>query len=177
MVTVGTGTDVIEELADVHQQIQALFKELLEEAPGAELRKRLLDRLTVELVRYLDQEEAFLHPAVRRFLTDGDRISADDLASHGRIEDLLRELEARDADDPDFDQLVTVLRNEAVAHIDDVHHTVFAPLRQDSPPSTREELGDRFRRARESTDAYPPSALTPGTGLVDRAHDPHGPRP
>lgn len=164
-----TGTDVLQELTDEHRRLRALFKELMEAAPGDQARKRLLDGPTVELVRHLVAEENYLHPAVRRCLTDGDRIIEDGRSANAELENLLRELEGRKADAPDFDQLLTVLHNETVAHIEDAHHIMFTQLRQHCPRSTREELGDAMRRAAESAGTRTPAGLGPGPGLVDRA--------
>lgn len=165
-----TGPDVLQELTDEHKRLRAHFRELMETPPGDPVRKRLLDRLTVELVRHLVAEERFLHPEVRHCLPDGDRITEDGRNARAGMEELLRELEHRKADAPDFDQLLTVLHNEAVAHIEDAHHIMFTQVRQHCPRSTREELGDRLRRA-VAAGARSPADLGSGPGLVDHARD------
>lgn len=168
--------DVIDELKHDHENISALFTQLVDIPPGDTDRKQLLDELTVELIRHLIVEENYLYPAVRKCLTDGDRIADDALATHAGVEELLKELEDRDASDRDFDQLVTVLRNEMTAHIGDEGHIVFAQLRRDCPEDERKELGERVRKARPSAGPASASDVGPGAGLVDRIRAAHGDR-
>lgn len=165
----GTGPDILQQLTDEHQHLRVLFRELMRAPPGNRERRRLLDGLTVALVRHLAAEEFYLHPVVRDCLTDGDRVAGDRRSADAEVERLLRELERRAADDPDFDQLLTVLHNETVTHIEEAHHTMFTQLRQHCQRSTREDLGERMRRAVEAPGARTPAELGAGPGLVDRA--------
>lgn len=60
----GHGGDVIQELTADHREVDGLF-DRIEAVParGSE-RRRLLDQLTIELVRHAVAEEQHLYPAV-----------------------------------------------------------------------------------------------------------------
>ena len=71
-------------------------------APGSAERRRLLDQLTIELVRHSVDEEEYLYPAVREHLENGDALADKELADHARVEQLLKDLQTTDADDLEF---------------------------------------------------------------------------
>ncbi|PBC80238.1 Hemerythrin HHE cation binding domain-containing protein [Streptomyces sp. 2224.1] len=177
----GHGGDVIAELTTDHREVEELFEQFSDAPPGGEDRKRLVDALTIELVRHSVAEEAYLYPAVREHLEDGDALADKELADHARVEQLLNDLERREATDEDFDQLVRELRSEVTAHVDDEENNLFTRLRNGVHPYVLEELGDKVRQAKKSAPTRPhPAApstppanklLAPGLGLVDRVRD------
>ncbi|TMV00148.1 hemerythrin domain-containing protein [Streptomyces sp. DASNCL29] len=177
----GHGGDVIEELTTDHREVDALLEELQAAAPGSSERKRLLDQVTIELVRHSVAEEEHLYPAVRRHLAGGDALADEEIADHSRVEKLLKELEGRGADAVDFDELVTKLKAEVTSHVQDEEQNLFVQLRHACDKDELSELGEKVRRAKKTAPTRPhPSApdtppgnklLAPGAGLVDRARD------
>ncbi|WP_336053350.1 hemerythrin domain-containing protein [Streptomyces sp. CA2R101] len=177
----GHGGDVIAELTTDHREVDDLFAQFDDAPPGGEDRKRLVDALTIELVRHSVAEEAYLYPAVREHLEGGDALADKELADHARVEQLLNDLEQREATDEDFDHLVRELRSEVTAHVDDEENNLFTRLRNGVHPYVLEELGDKVRQAKKSAPTRPhPAApstppanklLAPGLGLVDRVRD------
>lgn len=175
------GKDVIAELTTDHREVLDLFDQIEEIAPGAQERKRLADRLTIELVRHSVAEEMYLYPAVRQHLTDGDALADKEIADHSRVEQLLKDLEGRDVDDRDFNSLLVKLRTEVTAHIKDEESRLFVQLRAACTPDDLVKLGDKIRTAKKLAPTRPhphapttPPAnklLAPGAGLVDRARD------
>ncbi|UQA90668.1 hemerythrin domain-containing protein [Streptomyces halobius] len=173
--------DVIAELTRDHREVDDLFEKIEEAAPEAQERKRLVDQLTIELVRHSVAEEMYLYPAVRRHLTDGDALADKAIADHGRVERLLKDLEGRDVDDTDFNHLIVKLRTEVTSHIKDEESRLFVQLRAACAQDDLSELGDKMRTVKKVAPTRPhPSAptappvnrlLAPGTGLVDRARD------
>ncbi|MFE3882993.1 hemerythrin domain-containing protein [Streptomyces lydicus] len=69
----GHGGDVIAELTADHREADERFHQFDDAPPGSEDRKRLVDALTIELVRHSVAEEQFLHPAVREHLEGAAR--------------------------------------------------------------------------------------------------------
>ncbi|QKV90854.1 hemerythrin domain-containing protein [Streptomyces sp. NA02950] len=136
---------------------------------------------TGELVRHSVAEEQHLCPAVREHLEGGDALADRESAEHGRIEQLLKDLEGRAPDDLHFDRLMVKLRTEVRAHVDDEENHVFIQLRTGVHPFVLESLGTKIREAKKSAPTRPhpslPSTpqpnklLAPGLGLVDRARD------
>jgi len=177
----GHGGDVIDELTVDHREVDDFFEQIEMAASGSPERKGLLDQLTIELVRHSVAEEQYLYPAVRKHLDDGDAIADKEITDHGRVEQLLKDLEGCAADDPQFDHLVVKLRTEVKYHITDEEDNLFLQLRTACSPSVLEALGDDVRRAKKlaptrphpSTPSTPPGnkLLGPGLGLVDRARD------
>ncbi|MFI9081906.1 hemerythrin domain-containing protein [Streptomyces sioyaensis] len=177
----GHGGDVIAELTTDHRAVDDLFEQFNDAPPGGEDRKRLVDALTIELVRHSVAEEEYLYPAVREHLDEGDAPADKELADHGRVEKLLHDLQQRKADDLEFDRLVLRLRTEVRAHVDDEENNLFAQLGKGVHPYVLEELGNEVRQAKKNAPTRPhPAApttppanklLAPGLGLVDRVRD------
>ncbi|KPC60255.1 hemerythrin domain-containing protein [Streptomyces chattanoogensis] len=177
----GHGGDVIAELTTDHKEVHDLFVQFESTPPGSAHRKRLVDEITIELVRHSVAEEQHLYPAVREHLEGGDALADREIADHSRIEQLLKDLEGREPDDLDFDRLMVKLRTEVTAHADDEEKNLFIQLRNGVHPFVLESLGNKVREAKKTAPTRPhpsaPSAppanklLAPGLGLVDRARD------
>ncbi|MFG2994843.1 hemerythrin domain-containing protein [Streptomyces sp. NPDC048257] len=177
----GHGGDVIAELTTDHQEVEDFFKDIQGLPSGDPRRKHYADKLTIELVRHSVAEEAYLYPAVREHLPDGDAIADRELEDHASAERIMKDLEGCKADDPRFDALIDKLRTEIQAHVADEENNLFPRLRATCSAETLAELGDKVRTAKKTAPTRPhPSApdkppanklLAPGVGLVDRLRD------
>jgi hemerythrin superfamily protein len=177
----GHGGNVIEELTTDHQEVEAMFDQIELQPVGAERRRELVDELTVELVRHSVAEEQYLYPAVREHVEDGDALADKELEDHARVEQLLKDLEGRDAREDEFDHLVAKLKFEVTAHVRDEEGRLFPLLAAACSPEALDELGAKVRKAKKTAPTRPhPSApdtppgnkiLGPGAGMVDRARD------
>lgn len=177
----GHGGDVIEELSTDHREVESLFAQFENIPVGSERRTQLVDTLTIELVRHSVAEEQHLYPAVREHLEDGDSWADKELADHARVEEMLKDLEGRDADDPELGPLVATLKDEVARHVRDEEANLFSRLRDRCHPYVLENLGEKIREAKKTAPTRPhPAApttppanklLAPGVGLVDRARD------
>ncbi|MEU8679263.1 hemerythrin domain-containing protein [Streptomyces sp. NPDC048560] len=177
----GHGGNVIAELTADHREVEELFARIEAQPVGHPERRTLVDQLTSELVRHSVSEEAHLYPAVRRSVADGDELADKEIADHGTIEGMLKALEARDAEDPDFNDLVAKLKFEVAAHVREEEAELFPKLTASCSPEELDTLGQLVRRAKETAPTWPhpsmPDAppanklLAPGAGLVDRVRD------
>ncbi|MFI5519985.1 hemerythrin domain-containing protein [Streptomyces platensis] len=177
----GHGGDVIQELTTDHREVDDLFNQFDDAAPGSTDRKRLVDAITIELVRHSVAEEMHLYPAVREHLEGGDALADKEIDDHGRVEQLLKGLEMQEPIDPDFERMVRELRTEVTAHVDDEENHLFSQLRHHVQQPVLNQLGEKVREAKKTAPTRPhpaaPStppankALAPGLGLVDRARD------
>jgi hemerythrin superfamily protein len=177
----GHGGDVIAELINDHQEVEELFTRIEALPPGDRMRKQHADQATIELVKHSVAEEAYLYPAVRQHVQNGDEIADKELEDHAAAERTMKDLESREADDPEFDTLITRLMTEIRAHVADEEGNLFPRLREACPAETLNELGDKVRQAKKTAPTRPhPSApdkppadklLAPGVGLVDRLRD------
>lgn len=177
----GHGGNVIQELTADHREVDALFAQIEALPPADPERRELADRITVELVRHSVAEEQYLYPTVRRYVDDGDDLADEEIAEHGEVERMLKELEDCRPGDGRFDALITGLRNSVTAHVDDEENRLFPLLAEVCSATALEDLGEKVRSAKEHAPTRPhPSApdtppankiLAPGTGMVDRLRD------
>ncbi|WP_327281517.1 MULTISPECIES: hemerythrin domain-containing protein [unclassified Streptomyces] len=177
----GHGGDVIAELTTDHREVEEFFAHIESLPSGHSGRKDYADKATIELVRHSVAEEAYLYPAVREHLPDGDAVADRELADHAAAEQLMKDLEGCDADDPRFDGLLDKLMADVREHMADEEDHLFPRLRAACPPEVLGELGDKVRTAKKTAPTRPhPSApdkppankiLAPGMGLVDRLRD------
>ena len=177
----GHGGDAIGELMTDHREVEAMFARIRGVQGGGQELRDVVDEVTIELVRHSIAEEEYLYPAVREHIEGGDRIADKEIADHGRVEKLLKQLEKTDTDDPTMSPLLQQLMDEVSVHVQDEEDNLFPMLRQACSPEALNDLGDKLRRAKSLAPTRPhPSApntpptnklLAPGAGLVDRARD------
>ncbi|MFF7972387.1 hemerythrin domain-containing protein [Streptomyces sp. NPDC007905] len=177
----GHGGNVIQELTTDHREVEEIFGRIEALPPGSKERKVLADQATIELVRHSVAEEAYLYPAVRKHVTGGDSMADKELEDHAEAEQIMKDLEGLEADDPQFDALIARLMSEIRSHLTDEEQNLFPMLQQACSAEALDELGDKVRRAKKTAPTRPhPSApdkppanklLAPGAGLVDRLRD------
>ncbi|WP_406431042.1 hemerythrin domain-containing protein [Streptomyces sp. NBC_01589] len=177
----GHGGDVIEELTADHREVDGLFDRIEAVPARGPERRRLLDQLTIELVRHAVAEEQHLYPAVREHVPGGNALADKEIDDHSRVEQLLKDLEGMDGDDPELIHLFVKLRTEVRAHVQDEESNLFVQLRAACGPEVLDLLGQEVRMAKETAPTRPhpgaPSSplaskiLSPGLGLVDRVRD------
>ncbi|MGE7437657.1 hemerythrin domain-containing protein [Kitasatospora sp. NPDC001175] len=177
----GHGGNVLAELMADHREVEEIFGRIQAmTSRGQELRD-LVDEVTIELVRHSVAEEQYLYPAVREHIQGGDRLADKEIADHGRIEKILKQLEKTNTDDAQMSALLRQLMDEVAAHVQDEEHNLFPMLRQACSSEMLGDLGEKVRRAKAMAPTRPhPAApdtpmaskiLAPGVGLVDRARD------
>lgn len=172
--------DVIEVLTHDHREVEEMFDELTGTTEPKE-RRRIVNDITIELVRHSVAEEMYLYPAVRRHVPDGDTIADKEISEHSAVEKTLKGLEKTDATDADFSTLTERLINDVSEHVRDEEDTVFPRLAEHCTKDDLLELGEKVETAKKVAPTRPhPSApdrpplnkiLAPGTGLVDRVRD------
>ncbi|MFD8524204.1 hemerythrin domain-containing protein [Streptomyces capillispiralis] len=177
----GHGGNVIDELVTDHREVEELFGKIEALPPGHKDRKVYADQATIELVRHSVAEEAYLYPAVREHVREGDALADQELEDHARAERTMKDLERCDAGDPEFDRLVGSLMSEIREHIADEEQNLFPLLRASCSTDTLDQLGDKVRQAKKTAPTRPhPAApdkppanklLAPGAGMVDRLRD------
>lgn len=121
----GHGGDVIAELTTDHREVDELFGKIEALSPGDKQRKKYADQAVIELVRHSVAEEAYLYPAVREFLSDGDTVADKEIEDHAEAERTMKALEAVGADDPEFDRLIGELMTEIRSHVRDEEDNLF----------------------------------------------------
>lgn len=173
--------DAVEVLIHDHREVEEMFGKIEGLPPGDSDRKNLAEQVIIELVRHSVAEEQYLYPATREWIDGGDEIADKETAEHAEAEQLMKEIENREADDPEFDRLIGTLMSEVRHHIEEEEGDLFFRLKTSVSPAQLEELGAKIEQAKKVAPTRPhPTApdtpplnkvLGPGTGLVDRARD------
>jgi hemerythrin superfamily protein len=173
--------DVIQVLVTDHREVEAMFGQL-EQLPSTDPQRRdIVDDVIKELVRHSVAEEAYVYPAYREKLPDGDKLADQETAEHAAAERTMKELESLEPTDPRFDPLVRELMTSIRAHIDEEENEAFPRLRAASTPDELDALARKVNAIKRVAPTRPhPSVpdkplvhkvLGPGAGLVDRIRD------
>ncbi|MEU1835942.1 hemerythrin domain-containing protein [Micromonospora chersina] len=187
MTDVQTERDVVDVLMTDHREVEAIFVELESRQGTPEHRRQLADVVIAELVRHSVAEEAYVYPAARKALPDGDQLAEHEISEHADAERTMKELESLDPSEPRFDELLTKLTATIRHHVQDEENDLFPRLRAACAREELVELAGKVEAAKKSAPTRPhPAApdhppanklLAPGTGLVDRMRDALSGRP
>ncbi|WP_214412297.1 hemerythrin domain-containing protein [Sphaerisporangium fuscum] len=175
--------DVITVLTTDHREVEQMFAELEKlRGTGEEERRRdLVEKVVTELVKHSVAEEAYLYPAARRFLPEGDRLADREIAEHAEAERLMKELERTDTTDPAFDHLLDRFMAAIREHVHEEESELFPELVKYADAEELHSLGKKVRAMKKIAPTRPhPAApdsppanklIAPGAGLVDRVRD------
>jgi hemerythrin superfamily protein len=174
------GQDVVDVLTADHREATALIADIWATAEP-QARRDLADTLISELVRHAVAEEMYVYPAMRQHLPDGEAAVEHDIEEHKELETVMKELEAVDATEPRFTELVRELEGTLADHIADEEREHFPQLRANLPREDLVQLAGKVESAKKLAPTRPhPSApnsqvfhkmVGPGVGLVDRLRD------
>jgi len=156
----GHGGNVIKELMTDHQAVEELFGKIEALPPGEKSRKVYADQVTLEFARHSVAEKAYLYPAVRQYLDNGDAVADKEIDDQSKAERIMKDLESREADDAEFDRLMVLLTNEIRWHIAEEEENLFPKLRVAAPAGALDDLGEKVRQSKK-TAAPRPGAPAP----------------
>lgn len=172
--------DVLTELIVDHREVEELFVKL-EGDLSAEDRQDALEQVVAELVRHAVAEEAWLYPAMRDFLDDGNALADREISEHHEVERMLKELEGSDPHDPASLPVLQALMTAVRGHVEEEEKQIFPALKAVCTPEQLHDLGDKVRTAKKAAPTRPhPNAprdqvsrrvMGPFVGLVDRTRD------
>ena len=175
-----TDQDVVDELATDHREFMELISQIVASS-DAGTRRDLADQLLAEIVRHSVAEEMFVYPAIRDHVPGGAEMVEHDTSEHKELEETMKELEAADAAEPRFDDLVRRMTEQLRHHVHDEEGEQFPKLRAQIPHEELVELRGKVETAKKLAPTRPhPSApnselfhklVGPGVGLVDRLRD------
>ena len=132
-----------------HHEVTALIGEIWV-TTDAEKRRDLADTVISELVRHSVAEEMYVYPAMRKHLPDGDAAVEHDTTEHKQLESTMKQLEAVDASDPQFTELLRQLETILADHVADEERDQFPQLRARIPREGWCRWPGRSRRPRRS---------------------------
>ncbi len=172
--------DVVDVLTTDHREALILLDQI-KLATDMEERRDLADTLISELVRHSVAEEMYVYPAMKEHLPNGDEAVQHDIEEHKELEATMKELEAVNADDVRFTELIGQLEITLRDHIEDEEADQFPQLRARIPREELVQMAGKVETAKKMAPTRPhPSApnsqvfhklVGPGVGLVDRLRD------
>jgi hypothetical protein len=175
------GRSVLEMLADEHDRIIGLSRELSDPTADAGHRRQLTEVLSATVTRHLSAEEQYLYPTVRAALPDGAALADREIEADVSLLRALRELAGTAPDDPEFDQRAAEVAGQLRRHVHAATTDLFPPLREIASDAELIRLGNRVEiaeeaaptRPRPATPATPPwnKVVEPALGIVDKVRD------
>jgi hemerythrin superfamily protein len=173
--------DLVSVIVADHREVEGVFQELENGASSPEYRRALADHVIAELVRHSVAEEAYMYPAARDVLDNGDELVDHELEEHAEAEQVMKDLDGLDPTDPRFDELLTKLMGDIRHHIKDEEEDLLPKLQAACTADQLRDLGQKVIAAKVKAPTRPhPSApdkppanriLAPGMGLVDKMRD------
>lgn len=174
------GRDVVDVLTTDHREAEELIGRILADNDAVD-RRETADQLIAELVRHAVAEEMFVYPAMRKHLPRGDEVVEHDIQEHQELEELMKQLEAVDANDVRFLELVRDLQRVLHDHVRDEETAQFPRLRAHLPREELVGLAEKVEAAKKVAPTRPhPEAPNsplfhflagPGVGFIDRLRD------
>src|SRR5436190_3949381 len=122
-----TGGDVIDILISDHRDVTALISEIWS-VNDPMIRRDLADTAISELVRHAVAEEMYVYPAMRKYLSDGERAVEHDVEEHKQLESTMKELEGVDVASAEFDAALHRLEMLLADHVQDEEIEQFPEL-------------------------------------------------
>jgi hypothetical protein len=179
-------TDVITVLTGAHQDLEGLLHEVETTATSPEHRRQLADHMITELVAHAAAERQHLHPAIRQYLPDGERIVQHRLDRQADAEQVMTDLQNMSPADAQFELLLRKLTIDTREDIQDAEDNLLPLLERACPAGVRRELGASFLHTKQIAPGRPhPAAverksgkliLDPGDPLVEKVKEALTPR-
>jgi hypothetical protein len=123
----------------------------------------------------------FVYPVMEEHFENGHEEVAHDKEEHKRLEELLKQLEGLEPEDPAFPQCVGRIQEVLADHVADEESEQFPKLRASLPADRLIDLRDKVEMAEKVAPTRPhPGApnsemfhklVGPGVGMVDRLRD------
>ncbi|MEV4755012.1 hemerythrin domain-containing protein [Micromonospora sp. NPDC049559] len=175
------GRSMVEMLADEHEQLRRLCRELTGPAGTVEHRRQVTEVLVATTTRHLSAEEQYLYPTVRSALADGEPLADREVAADNALLRTLQRLSGAGPDDPHFVEIAREVAEELERHVRAATAEIFPELRETASEEELIRLGNRVEIAEEAaptrphpgTPATPPwnKVVDPAVGVVDKVRD------
>jgi Hemerythrin HHE cation binding domain len=181
--------DVFDVLAKDHEEVRRILAELQRGPTGQsgatghqlQQRKQLTERLIIEESKHEAAEEMYFWPAVREHLANGDTLADEATGQEQEAKEVLARLDKLDADQPEFEKLLSTFATAAGEHIAFEELKVWPSLREMLTKTAAGELGTKVSAAKEKapTRPHPHTPGTPGAlktagaaaAVADKARD------
>ncbi|MEI2784367.1 MAG: hemerythrin domain-containing protein [Candidatus Nanopelagicales bacterium] len=172
--------DVIDLLMSEHREVESLLDQIAqtEQQPNA---RDIADQVIAMLIKHSVAEEMYVYPAMEEYLENGKQEVEHDKQEHQELEELLKQLEGLEVEDPEFPQCVSRIQEVLADHVSDEETEQFPKMRAAIPTDKLVELRGKVEMAEKIAPTRPhPEAphsemfhklVGPGVGMVDRLRD------
>src|SRR3954467_9170293 len=140
--------DVVDVLTADHRDVTALIGEIWT-IRDPMMRRDLTDTAISELVRHAVAEEMYVYPAMRKYLTDGEKAVEHDIEEHKQLEQAMKQLESVDVSGAEFDAALRKLETLLADHVQDEESEQFPELRRRVPQEELTELAGKVQTAKK----------------------------
>ena len=125
-----TPQDAIALIKTDHRKVEDLFEQF-EKASGNGRKRKLAEKICMELTIHTVIEEEIFYPACRDALAEGGEMMLDEAEiEHASIKSLVQELEDADADDAMTAAKVKVLCEYVTHHVKEEEKTIFPKVKK-----------------------------------------------
>lgn len=177
------GNDVVTFLKEQHDQIKALFQQVI--TTRGEARTHAFYALRRMLAVHETAEEEVVHPAARKALPDGEEVVQARLQEERDAKEVLAKIEKLDVDSAEFDTRIRELQASVLAHAESEERYEFDRIGAifDEPKLARMRQAAEFAEKVAPTHPHPGVESTaanllvgPFASMIDRARDALGAR-
>jgi hemerythrin superfamily protein len=176
--------DVVDLLSADHREFDRIFTELeglrgRSEDDAVERKRRLVDEVTIGLVKHSVAEETQVYPRVEKKIDAVEATHAKE--EHAEAEETLKRLERMDADDPAFDAVIAELIRGIRHHVAEEEGVMFTQLRASFSHDELVDMGGLVETVKKlaPTRAHPMTpneagvrlAVGPVAGLLEHLRD------
>jgi hemerythrin superfamily protein len=169
--------NVFEVLSKDHEQVKQVLTEF-EAGPTAAagatenelaLRKKMAEELIIEESKHEAAEEMYFWPAVREQIPDGDQLADKAIGQEQEAKEVLTKLDKLNADNPEFEALLSEFITAAREHIAFEETQVWPALRSALTEPEAVELGDKIAQAKKTAPTRPHPHTPPRPGVLKAA--------
>jgi hemerythrin-like domain-containing protein len=169
---------VFEVLSQDHEEVKQMLAELEKRpiaaatgAGGNQLaeRKKMVEKLIISESKHEAVEEMYFWPVVRERVADGDQLADIATGQEQEAKEVLNQLDKLDADQAEFETLLTGFITAGREHISYEENTVWPPLRRAISEEEAAELGDKIQEAKKTAPTRPHPNTPPKPGMLKGA--------
>jgi hemerythrin-like domain-containing protein len=168
---------VFEVLGQDHHEVKRMLSEL-EKGPTAAtgasdnhltLRKKMVEELIIEESKHEALEEMYFWPAVRDRLPDGDQLADTATGQEQEGKGVLGRLDKLNADQPEFEELVSTFISAGREHIAYEEEQVWPSMRQMLTEDEARAIGDKIAEGKKTAPTRPHPHTPPSPAVLKGA--------
>jgi hemerythrin superfamily protein len=139
--------DVIKLLETDHREVEDLFAKA--ESTSGAAKQQVVTKIASELTLHAEVEEQIVYPAMREAGLDDIVNEAEQ--EHGKVKELLAQIEAMDASTDEVDGLLAELKADVQHHVEEEESEGFPKFRDTVEQAQLQALGSQVEEAKQAS--------------------------